>query len=68
MKKDFLVILWLGLRGIEDASVTHLANFFFKMLSGVVDRIWHQWESLVTELFVPDYISRRTVTSWLLFN
>ena len=68
MKKDFLVILWLGLRGIEDASVAHLANFFFKMLSGVVDRIWRQLESLVTELFLPDYISRRIVTSWFLFN
>ena len=68
MKKDFLVILWLGLRGFEDASVAHLANFFFKMLSGFVDRIWRQWESLVTELFLPDYISQRIVTSWFLFN
>ena len=45
-----------------------LSQLFFKMLSGVLDRIWHQWESLATELFVPDYISCRIVTSWLLLN
>ena len=41
---------------------------FFQMFSGVLDRIWHQWESLAIELFVPDYISQRIVTSWFLFN
>ena len=43
-------------------------QFFFKMFSGVLDRIWCQWESLATELFVPDYIFQRIVTSWFLFN
>ena len=32
-------------------------QFFFKMFSGVLDRIWCQRESLATELFVADYIS-----------
>ena len=53
MKRDFLVILWLGMRG----NFFFEGQFFFKMFSGVLDRIWCQRESLATELFVADYIS-----------
>ena len=54
VKKDFLFILWFGLRG--------------KIYSVILDKIWCQWESLGTELFVPDYISQRIVTSWFLLK
>ena len=35
MKRDFLVILWLGMRG----NFFFEGQFFFKMFSGVLDRI-----------------------------
>ena len=58
----------VGVEGHCGCISRTLSQLIFKMLSGVLDRLWRQWESLVTELFVPDYISQRIVTSWLLFN
>ena len=67
MKKDFLVILSVGLRGNVDASVTRYANFFFICCLVFQTEYGVSGESMATELFVPDYISQRIVT-WFLFN
>ena len=65
-EKGFFPVV--GVEGHCGCISRSLSQFFFKMFSGVLDRIWHQWEPLATELFVPDYISQRIVTSWFLFN